>query len=297
MYGLRRILATTDGSDHGACAVVSGAALALRAGASLDVLSVVETLLPPTVSETLKDGAANYKDRLLADAQRRAGEQTRGSDMPEASIHVASGVAAATIARVAEEIAADLIVVGAHPRPEVVRFLVGSTAERVIRLAGCPVLAAPGRRRASFRHILAAVDLSAHACATLRVAMALARQEDAYIRVLHVHEPLPSIVQETAPYGEGDLLGIASDTFQRMVEGLDGDVELEVTERRGAAGSEILADAEEWGADLIVLGSHGFGFFNRLLLGSTSLHVLRHAHVATTVVPPAAASRGQRPPH
>ncbi len=46
-----------------------------------------------------------------------------------------------------------------------------------------------------------------------------------------------------------------------------------------------------WGADPIVLGSYGFGFFNRLQLGSTSLHVLRHGHVATPVVSPEATSR------
>ncbi len=291
MYGLRRFVAATDGSDHGACAVVSGAALALRAGASLDVVSVVETLLPPTVSKVLKEDAADYEDRLLEQARRRACVQTRGSDMPEASVHVASGLAAPTIARLAEDLAADMIIVGAHPRPEVVRFLVGSTAERVIRLAGCPVLAATGRRRASFRHILAAVDLSAHACITLRVAAAIARQEDAFIRVLHVHEPYPAIVQDETLYGEEDLLGIASDAYQTMTEGFDGDVELDVRERRGNAGPEILSESDEWGADLIVLGSHGFGFFNRMLLGSTSLHVLRHGHVATLVVPPAAAQR------
>ncbi len=127
--------------------------------------------------------------------------------------------------------------------------------------------------------------------------MALARQEDAVIRALHVHEPLPTIVQDLAPHGVEDLVGVASDTFMRMMEGLDGDVELEVAERRGAPGSEILAESDERGADLIVLGSHGLGFFNRMLLGSTSLHVLRHAHVATIVVPPAAVSRDKRSAH
>ncbi len=287
MYGLRRIVAATDGSDHGACAVVSGAALALRAGASLDVLTVIETLFPPSVAEVLKGEAPDHKDELLSDARRRACVQAYGSDLPEASVHVARGLAAPMIARLAEELAADLIVVGAHPRPEVVRFLVGSTAERVIRLAGCPVLAATGRRRCSFRHVLAAVDLSSHACVTLHVAAAIARQEDAFIRVLHVHEPHPGLTQDRALYSE-EVVGLASDSFQRLVEGFDGDIELEVCERRGNAGPEILGEADECGADLIVLGSHGFGFFNRLLLGSTSLHVLRHGRVATLVVPPAA---------
>ncbi len=64
--------------------------------------------------------------------------------------------------------------------------------------------------------------------------------------------------------------------------------------REGHAGHEILHAAEEWGADLIIMGTHGFGFFNRLLLGSISVYVLRHGHLATLVVPRAADSVGGR---
>jgi nucleotide-binding universal stress UspA family protein len=55
--------------------------------------------------------------------------------------------------------------------------------------------------------------------------------------------------------------------------------------REGHAGQEILHAAEEWNADLVVMGAHGFGFFNRLLLGSISTYVLRHGNRATLVVP------------
>jgi nucleotide-binding universal stress UspA family protein len=60
---------------------------------------------------------------------------------------------------------------------------------------------------------------------------------------------------------------------------------VEARTREGEAGEGILEEAQDWDADLIVLGTHGFGFFDRLMLGRTSLYVLRHGHRATLVVP------------
>ena len=63
----------------------------------------------------------------------------------------------------------------------------------------------------------------------------------------------------------------------------------------GSARKEILDEAERWGADLIVLGSHGYGFWNSLLLGSVSQTVATHAKCSVEIVkrPPAAESEKQ----
>jgi nucleotide-binding universal stress UspA family protein len=58
---------------------------------------------------------------------------------------------------------------------------------------------------------------------------------------------------------------------------------------QGAPVRVILKGAEEWGADLIVLGSHGYGFWDRLLLGSVSQAVAAHAKCSVEIV------RSQRP--
>jgi nucleotide-binding universal stress UspA family protein len=57
--------------------------------------------------------------------------------------------------------------------------------------------------------------------------------------------------------------------------------------RDGHAGRQILQEASTWGADLVVIGTHGFGFFEQMLMGSTTLHVLREARGAVVVVPQA----------
>ncbi len=52
----------------------------------------------------------------------------------------------------------------------------------------------------------------------------------------------------------------------------------------GMAAPTIVEKAEDWGADLIVVGSHGHGFFNRAWLGSVSDRVVHHAPCAVLVV-------------
>lgn len=52
----------------------------------------------------------------------------------------------------------------------------------------------------------------------------------------------------------------------------------------GSARAAILDEAESWGADLIVLGSHGYGALKRFLLGSVSQAVVSHAKCSVEVV-------------
>ncbi|KPK82401.1 MAG: hypothetical protein AMS25_02510 [Gemmatimonas sp. SM23_52] len=285
MPGLKRVLAATDGSEHGACAVATGARLARRAEAGFEVVSVAEVLLLPRAYEPEQGAGALYEDQLLALTRQKAEAQAREAGAPEAPVHVCGGLAAPVVADTARKLAADLIVVGAHPQPAVARFLVGSTAERVMRLAHCPVLVATERRSEPFRRILAAVDLSPRSRTTLETAATIGKVDDAEIRVLHVHEPLPPMLAEAALFGEQELVELRRGEFERLIAETTLPSGMESRERYGHAGDEILGEAEEWDADLIVIGTHGHGFFNQLLLGSTSLYVLRHGHLATMVVP------------
>lgn len=64
---------------------------------------------------------------------------------------------------------------------------------------------------------------------------------------------------------------------------LVGDVSSEVL-RGTTAAQTIVETAREWGADLIVVGSHGYGFWSRALLGSVSNSVVHHAPCSVLVV-------------
>jgi len=53
---------------------------------------------------------------------------------------------------------------------------------------------------------------------------------------------------------------------------------------KGSPKQEIVEEAENWGADLIIMGSHGYGFWQRALLGSVSESVVHHAPCSVLVV-------------
>ena len=93
---------------------------------------------------------ADYEATLLwsnigDDTRRRHSEQALRERLPEGKytglhLEVRFGDAGQEIASYAEEIGAELIVISSHGRTGLTRLLIGSTAERVVRLAHCPVL-------------------------------------------------------------------------------------------------------------------------------------------------------------
>lgn len=73
-----------------------------------------------------------------------------------------------------------------------------------------------------------------------------------------------------------------ADLLRERLSGGDATVSYEVG--AGDAAQTIVEKAEEWGADLIVVGSHGYGFWKRNLLGSVSDKVVHHAPCSVLVV-------------
>lgn len=284
---MKRILVATDGSEHGRAAVVTGAGLARRSGAGFDVVTVVEVVaLPPDLVPPGID-ASEHELEFIREARETAKQQAREAGAAEARIHVRAGLTPQLVNRVADDIEADLIVVGANPEPALARSLVGSTGRRIVYLAQRPVMVANEARSSPFRRVLAAVDLSEESPRVVEVAWALASADGGELRVLHVVEPLPKVLLRAAPPDGGDRRHQREEQLASLLGSLDVDAASSVTPvvREGHAGREILSEAQDGDADLIVVGTHGYGFFDRLLLGSTSLYVLRHGQGATLMVP------------
>lgn len=77
------------------------------------------------------------------------------------------------------------------------------------------------------------------------------------------------------------IIDHASATLRRM---LDKTIKLESQFLAGPPRYVILEEAERWGADLIVVGSHGYGRLERFLLGSVSQAIVSHAKCSVEVV-------------
>lgn len=131
------ILLPTDFSSASAAALPHAAALARQTGSRLLVVHVQEPALAPAGGELAYAMPAPDTARVAAQL-----EQVKPSDASIPVAHrLAMGDPAAEVCRIAAEEKATMIVLGTHGRTGVLRLLMGSVAESILRRAPCPVLA------------------------------------------------------------------------------------------------------------------------------------------------------------
>jgi nucleotide-binding universal stress UspA family protein len=139
MFHPQVILHPTDYSENSNQALQIAANLAHRYQAKIIVLHVAETLGPETVTfgeATSQLEPASYRHRLEEDLRQRVSAPAGVS----VEYLLSEGDPAPEIQRVAQELQCDLIVMGTHSRTGLSRLFSSSTAEKVLRIASCPVL-------------------------------------------------------------------------------------------------------------------------------------------------------------
>lgn len=144
--------------------------------------------------------------------------------------------------------------------------------------------------------ILLPTDFSTAAEQALDVARSLARDHQAKVILLHVITP-PPVREVVLP--ESDLDGLKNAAQGQLVALATRfpDVPVEPRALVGADGAAIVEVARDCHADLIVMGTHGRSGLSRLLLGSTSEYVLRHAPCPVLTIKPGAEQHlPQEPP-
>jgi len=127
-----RILAPTDFSDCAAGGLDYAVTLAKSFNAALILIHVVEAN-PYTIAQGLN--LINYKERLLSDLSKRLLKEKIAAEA-----HLVHGIPFREIVHLAEREKADLIVIGTHGRTGFDHLITGSVAEKVLRLAPCPVI-------------------------------------------------------------------------------------------------------------------------------------------------------------
>lgn len=146
---IKKILVATDFSEPSSVALAYGRDLAKSYGAQLHLLHVVEDVITRYAPEALlglPDLEAKLEESAKRDLEARVTDDDRQSLRAVATVITSVNVADG-ICRYAKENAIDLIVTGTHGRGLVGHFLVGSVAERVVRMAGCPVLTVHSHER------------------------------------------------------------------------------------------------------------------------------------------------------
>ncbi|MFH0991760.1 MAG: universal stress protein [bacterium] len=139
---LKRILVPIDFSEHSKSALRYAVSFAQQFHASLDLIYVVEPTVYPADFSFGQIGFPNVEEELRKKGMEELEELVKakiGNRVPASSI-VRTGKAFYEIDEYARETAVDLIIIATHGHTGVEHILFGSTAEKVVRHAPCPVL-------------------------------------------------------------------------------------------------------------------------------------------------------------
>ena len=273
--------------------------LASSWGAALTVMSVLE--FPPGMNP---DYPVNrlYLGELMKAATRQLVDVKARAAGGGLSVHtrIATGIPSEEVLAAAEADGTDLIVVGTKGKTGLEHVLLGSTAERIIRMAPCPVLAVPAeiRQRAkgdrgvpsrppALERILVPIDFSDCSLDALEYAVLVAQRAKAAIKLLHVLEPVSYGLDFTFLHvtEQKHMREVITERLSGLVSALaSAQVTSEFLVRGGLPGDSILDEARAQPADMIIMGTHGRRGLSHAFCGSVAESVLRKSNCPVLTV-------------
>ena len=293
-----KALLAIDGSSESALALETAASLTWPPGTHLEVLTVL-----PTEAEwyggAWEFGVAyapsdDVRDRLRIDRDALLGRAVECLRRPGLGLaaRLVTGRAASVIVDVAEEIGADLVILGARGHGAIEQAFLGSVSAEVVDQTHCSVLVA---RTPSARRILIGTDGSDIAMSAIAFVGGSGLFEASTARVIYAVDVDPSWWMGFTPGNaafavdpyvsvvddgrvRGDKVTSAAATLLRS-DGLDTSTVV----HEGPAAAAIVREARTWNADLVAVGTRGNGLMKRLLLGSTARSVLHHAAASVLI--------------
>lgn len=277
------VIVGVDASPAAARASALGTSLAEGAHVACHLIHAVPSPLTVLPSGADPGGAPSAIEALFA-REREAIQHALWSHAPAQALErlaVRSGRAAIVLRQAAAEVDAGLIVVGGKHHSRVGEWMGRSTAMDLLRTTEVPVLITASA--ALPRRILVALDVSAATCPTLEAAERYVELCGAKLKVVSVVEPLPTIGEvpplDPEPYYEASKALIEKDVWSMV------DAHAERGVAFGVAADTIAREARAWNADLLVIGSHGKGWFERVLVGSVTERLVHALPTAVLIVP------------
>jgi len=236
--------------------------------------------------QMLDNARENYTALLGEQVERLGGEVDDFT-----SLVIDAGAPHRILHQVADRLEPDLIVVGASETPAALRPLLGSTTDRVLRWARCPVLVVRGALELPPRRVLAAIDLSELSAQMLGRGLGLLsgfgepeERSAAAVFVLTEEER-----DRGGQFKPEQMERFAKEELERFLKRVDGGLEPRL--RIGEPRQELLKEIAVNTPDLVMLGTHGRSGFERWLLGSVASDVVSTAPVSMLVIPPRMAAR------
>ena len=279
----RKILVGYDDSDQAKDALALGKQLADATGAELVAAGVFQ--FDPIwggYDPHFRNAEIEFARKIEAAAKSVGAEaEATPSSSPARGLH-----------ELAEEIEADLILVGSARRGRVGQILAGSVGVALLHGSPCAVGIAPNGYRDHSGDAIAAVavgfDGSEESGLALMAASRLASETGAKLKLVSVAEPPPIVAGKGGDAGRQQLTeAIQEQTREQLVqarETVPDGIEVEASLITGDP-VEALVNVAEAPGTLLMVGSRGYGPLRRVLLGSVSTDLVRSAPCPLIVTP------------
>lgn len=282
-----RILIATDFSATAGVALDWAAELARQRGARLELVHAIT--LPPSMPEFTPATGPDFSLALQEAARARLDEVAASvkERVPDLDTLLAPGTPSRVILGRAEEVGAAAIVLGTRGLSGWRHILLGSTAERVVQRAQCPVLCVhpedKGRHR-PIQSILVPTDFSADAELAIAKAHELLAplESGAKLTVVHAFSlPIEYTAYGPIPMSVNYLKDAGIEAERRLFEvetrlKREG-LEVETVAREGDPAQVIADEAKQRGVDLIAMGTRGLTGLRHMFLGSIAERVVLQA--------------------
>lgn len=287
---LETIVLATDFSENADLALSRALDLAVRHESEIALVHVMQPDLPVVATPEMLVIPPDYEALLRegsSEGLSRAGDRARAAGVAVREV-LERGRPAPRIAAVADDLDADLIMLGTRGLTGFRHLLLGSVAEEVVRIAEQPVLTVhPGDTRPiePVERLLLPTDFSPAAERALGAASRLlAGSEKAHVLLVHTYHLTPTVIP-VAGFGDGfaphfveDAHALAARSTEPIARRLRANgFDVEVLIERGEPAQIVTELAASRNVDLIVMGTRGHSKLRQILLGSTAERVIEHA--------------------
>jgi nucleotide-binding universal stress UspA family protein len=299
---IKNILVAIDFSENSDFALSRAIELARKNNARLTVLHVIEKknmdiFLDNTLDKLLPKGLWLKTEEYLESRLQEKIQLFSSRGMVMDHEVIPRGKPAVKILQYAKRNKTDLLIIGAHGKYSLRDTFVGTTAEYIAERTGCPVLVVKNNPQSFYQNILVPTDFSDASRKALGLSIMLFQR--AKVRMLHVgdyeYEELLKREEEEEKMSVSKLreikkaiLQYLDNRMQKFIKSFRSSKLLKAQYKiiLGQPGPEIIADAQKFKHDLIVMGTRGHGRLHYLFIGGVASRVLSETDKDILLVPP-----------
>ena len=284
MFKLSAVVCATDLAEGSNKALPLAAKMAAGHGARLIVAHIIDLPAVTPYGETMVD-PQELRSRVEQSARAQITDILAHCEPVDWEMNIAIGYPAKEIIQIVADRGAELVVAATHTRSGLERLLLGSVSRKLMHTLSVPFLIVPGdmspeQLQRNLDAVLIACDFSPDSAGAIRWGLDFAQAFGAKLTLATVIEPSQlSQVLKLDPQKEHDLAGqLQTELHQKIGETMPEeyrDQPFETVVLAGQPHEELNKYAILNHIDLIVMGVHGRGFIENILVGSTTDRLVR----------------------